>query len=39
MDDDASDENSEYEDFWANFTSQYSNQDDFTSAYEAVGKC
>jgi hypothetical protein len=25
--------------FWANFTSSYGKQDDFTSNYEAVGKC
>ena len=24
---------------WANFTSQYGGQDDFTSNYEAVSKC
>ena len=26
-------------DFWANLTNKYSVEDDFTSNYEAVGKC
>ena len=26
------------DDVWSNFTSSYSNQEDFTSYYEAVGK-
>lgn len=35
-DDDGIDSN---RDFWANFTNVYTNQDNFTASYEAVGKC